>query len=147
MDVIKEKPALRKCLLVPISKTDLHQITSRFEDTKLWKLALAITCYAKATANEDGVFLVSIPGIANWIGRGKSTVYQQLEVMREHRFVEKPYAYPEKIRSEDSKRLTTQGLYHFIPPIKQKPADYYLIENNIDGLFEECFGCHGIKQR
>lgn len=146
MDVIREHAVCRQCPLVPISELDLHQITARFEDTNLWMLALAITCYAKATADEDGVFLVSIPCLANWIGRGKSTVYKQLETLREYRFVEKPYAYPEKIRSEDSKRVWVKGLYRFIPPINRKPMDYMLMDNDIQRLFEDCFWCHGIKQ-
>lgn len=54
--------------VVKINKQDVANINRRFDSKKTKLVALAMLCYAKAYANEDGEFNISLTSLSAWTG-------------------------------------------------------------------------------
>lgn len=67
---------------VRINQKDLAEITKRFDSKNSRLTALALLCYAKAFADSDGCFTISLSALAGWLqindGNLKSRVMPQL---------------------------------------------------------------------
>lgn len=59
---------LRGDIPIFINQSDIDAINMRFDKKNCKYLALAILCFAKATANSDGEVTVSTAGFGHWLG-------------------------------------------------------------------------------
>ncbi|MGN1014103.1 MAG: hypothetical protein ACI4PM_01960 [Butyricicoccus sp.] len=133
-----DKRPLRQKPMVGVSDAELRQIILRFDNTKTRRVALAILCYAKATMDEDGNFSISMTALANWLGYGRSALYEHMKELREYRFIEKQ-KQDGQIKSWNAKIKSKSGEYRLLIPVQKKVYDHVLRNNDIDELNKECF--------
>lgn len=124
---------------VNISSQDIKEITDRFDTPKTRKLALALLCYAKAFADRDNIFSISIVSLSNWVNLGMtqmSTAY--LKELQVFGFIEQVYPN-KKTYSWDSTVKSKSDMFVLKFKFSQS-GEYTLHDNDIDKLYQECFG-------
>lgn len=137
---MNDKRRLREDVSIKISHNDIKEITSRFDSKKTRKVALAILCYAKAAADRDNCFNLSVTALCSWIHVDYShTLSKTLHELSLFEYIDyntnkqnqKTYTWGRMTRSKSSK-------FKLLVPIYNGGA-YQLIDNDIDALFNECF--------
>lgn len=64
----REKSTTLESHIVKINKNDIENINRRFDSKKTKLVALAMLCYAKAHANKNGEFNISMTSLSSWTG-------------------------------------------------------------------------------
>lgn len=136
----RDKRRLRDDIPVRISEQDIYEITYRFDNEKVRKVALAILCYAKASANSDDRFTLSVESFCNWVGYKHSVMYEQyLKELQKMKYIEKMKKSNKQTFSWNRNVKTKASEYKILVSIANI-GKYQLHDNDIDALFAECFG-------
>nr|WP_297935275.1 hypothetical protein [uncultured Lachnoclostridium sp.] len=134
-----DKNRLRENTIVKISSHDLEEIKKRFDKPKTRKVALAFLCYAKAIANSDNEFNVSLLAFSNWLHLSYSSLRMTyLPELIFWGYLEKINASNKKIYAWDSKAKSNMQRFKFLVNFKNV-GEHQLVDNNIDVLYDECF--------
>ena len=134
-----DKVRLRENTAVMISSRDIEEIKKRFDNPKVRKVALAFLCYAKAAANSDNEFDVSLLAFSNWLHLSYSSV--RMTYLSEIIFLgylKKVTMSNKKIHAWDSKVRSNMQRFKFLVNFKNV-GEHQLADNNIDALYAECF--------
>ena len=135
----EDKRRLREDIIIRVSGKDLKEITDRFDNPKTRKVALAILCYAKAAADRDNCFDLSVVSFCSWLNMDYSFMLKTY--LRELQ----SFGYIRKMKTSERKTFSWNG------NVKSKSANFkllvnfnnsgehILVNNDIDALFEECF--------
>lgn len=134
-----DKNRLRENTIVKISSHDLEEIKKRFDRPKTRKVALALLCYAKAAANSDNEFVLSVLAFSNWLHISCNSVRTSyLPEIIFFGYLEKVSTPNKKIYAWDSKAKSKAQKFKLLVDFKNV-GEYQLIDNNIDVLYDECF--------
>lgn len=134
-----DKRPLRKDMLVYISEADINRITERFNNTRTQKIALALLCYAKAAADSDNCFDISVLLFSNWIGLDHTQLYRKyLKELQTFGYIELVDKNQNKTFSRSNKIKSKSARFKLLVPFKNL-GEYQLHGNDIDSLYNECF--------
>lgn len=135
-----DKRRLREDVTVKVSQSDLDEITSRFDSARTRKVALAMLCYAKAAADQDNCFDLSIESFCNWLGCGRSVMYDDyLRELQVFGYIDRnEYKKTKRIFSWEKNVKSKSANFKLLVPFNNS-GEYQLINNDIDALFDECF--------
>lgn len=128
----KPRP-LRENVTVHINDNDIAEIKARFAKKKIRTFALGMLAYAKCAADEDGVFDVSIVGMADWLGLTLSSVRRWLPILEENGFIQKITQ-----RKRKKKFRTPISKFKMLIPLVNEGA-YEIRENDITDLVDTVF--------
>lgn len=135
---LEDKHVLRGKTDIYISEEDIAQILSRFDSKNCKLLALAILCYAKATANSDGEIVISTVAFANWLKMQQSHISgRYIPELIDFEFMEK-LGDEETYFMWDKKTLSKNRRYKLKVPIVNEGI-YVLADNDIFALAREVF--------
>lgn len=124
---------------VNVSAQDIKEITDRFDSPKTRKTALALLCYAKAFADRDNCFSISVISLCNWVGIGKSQMYvAYLKELQAFDYIEQDHSKDRKIHSWDGNVKSQSDVFKLKVKFNQS-GEYQLRNNDIDKLYQECF--------
>lgn len=135
---LSDKQRLREKIEVRISETDINEIKKRFDSKNCRKLALALLCVAKVSADSENIFSVSVTSLANWIGVDPgncSTRY--ISELIDFDYIEKSnlpkvtYSWNGKVKSKSLTLKIKVPLFN--------NGNYILEDNNIKKLYSEIF--------
>ena len=84
-----DKHGLMQEVDIFVNQRDIEEIKSRFDKYNSRLVAFAFLCYAKRFADKDGMFRLSIVGVANWIGIDNSNVSKYVNEMVDFGYVKK----------------------------------------------------------
>ena len=135
-----DKRRLRGDEPVRISETDIKNITDRFDSVKARKVALALLCYAKAFADSDNQFQISIVSLCNWLRIGTTQMHTSyLKELQTFEYISRVQDADEKtIFSWDNVVKSKSGTYKLM--VKFVNAGKYELHNNdIEDLYHQCF--------
>ena len=135
-----DKRRLRGDEPVRISETDIKNITDRFDSVKARKVALALLCYAKAFADSDNQFQISIVSLCNWLRIGTTQMHTSyLKELQTFEYISRVQDADEKtIFSWDNVVKSKSGTYKLM--VKFVNAGKYELHNNdIEDLYHRCF--------
>lgn len=135
--VMQDKQRLKDNIAIYVSEDDVAQITRRFDNKNVRKLALALLCYAKANADRDGEFSISSVELGAWIGIDNSNILSRhLPELVDFGYIQKENSRPSFTwdKAEKYKHLTLKMLVPF-----NNRGEYALRENDIAELYKECF--------
>lgn len=131
--------------IIRVSKDDIEAIKARFDGKKVRKAALGLLCTAKAIADQDGIFPLSLVSFCNWVGIGSTQMCEKYmpELIM--------FEYVQKIQSEEQKTTSWKfqwagnsniksksNSYKILVPFKNE-GEYLLKHNDLDALYDECF--------
>lgn len=142
MDEQKNKQELRGDVPVRISKEDIDRIENLFDSTKSRRAALAMLCYAKATADDEGYYFLPVTSFANWIKQDYSYVSRHyMKEMKGVKFIEsnKRSKTDERIYTWEQKKRRQQKCNFRIRVPFNNTGSHVLVNNDIDTLYKECF--------
>lgn len=71
---LEDKKRLKDNVVIKINQNDISEIKKRFDGNNTRLLALALLCYAKANANQDGEFSISSVALSNWLGLNRGNL-------------------------------------------------------------------------
>lgn len=128
----KPRP-LRDGVVVYINDEDVSLIKALFHKPKIQTLALGLIAYAKAMADDEGVFDISIIGLADWLQLPRSSVNRWLDMMIDAGFVQKIF---QKKRSKKIRTPSTR--LQLLYPISLH-GRYPVRENAVVELASELF--------
>ena len=138
---MQDKQRLRDNVIVNVSEDDIRQIVRRFDNKNVRKLALALLCYAKATANRDGEFGISSVELGAWIGIDNSNIISRyLPELIDFGYVQREESKPSFSwdKTEKYKHLSLRMLVPF-----NNRGGHLLRDNDINELYTECFSDEG----
>ncbi len=134
-----DKIRLRENTAVMISSHDIEEIKKRFDRPKTRKIALAILCYAKASADSDNNFDLSIVSFSNWLQLNYNSVRTTyLPELMFFGYIRKLHSSGKKIYAWDGKVKTKSSRFKLLVSFKNS-GEYQLFDNNIDALYSKCF--------
>lgn len=123
--------------VVRISQSDIDEITRRFDSVPCRKTALGILCYAKVSADRDNEFNISALALSNWLHLYSSNMSSRyIKEMIDFEYIQKinstvTYSWDKNVKS-NSLNLK------ILVPIENK-GEHILVDNDIEGLFDEIF--------
>lgn len=136
-NAMKDKQRLRDNVIVHISDDDIENIVRRFDGKNVRKVALALLCCAKATADRDGEFCVSSVSLGAWVGIANSNIISRyLPELSDFGYVRKVESKAAFSWDKDDKYKQTH-LKMLVP--FSNTGEYVLEENDIHKLYKECF--------
>lgn len=135
---LSDKHRLRDKMEIRVSDADIDEIKKRFDSHNCKKLALAILCLAKASADNENKMLVSVTALSNWVGIAASNVSARCipELI--------DFEYISKVESNNKtyswdKYVKSKSLNLKIRVPIDNSGQYILNDNNIDELFSTIF--------
>lgn len=136
----RDKRRLREDVTVRISERDIQEITSRFDNDRIRRTALAILCYAKVTADKDNCFDMSIEMLCHWLGYSRTRVYESyLRELQVFDYIDRTeYKKENKTFSWNGNVKSKSANFKLLVPFNNN-GSHLLIDNDIDSLFNECF--------
>ena len=133
-----DKVLLRGSAPMWIGKSDVEEITKRF-DAKLVRCdALAMLCYSKAYANKHGEFTIPYRSLHAWVGGGSLTSHKN--AVRELIMFEylESLSQQDNVRRWNKKQVADGVVYRLVVPISNQ-KDHLLNGNDIWGLYRSVF--------
>lgn len=124
---------IRRGEKVMICQGELLDIKDRFRKPKMRLLALGLLAYAKAMADDNGVFDISIVGLNDWLGLNLSSTNRWLKVMEEEGFIERI-----PVRKRAKRMRTPITKMRMLMPY-QLCGMYEISENDVFGLADIWF--------
>lgn len=122
---------------VHISNDDIAIIKECFDTYNEQIVALAVLCYAKAYADEDGTFKLSQRLLGHWIGMNKKTVHKYLQNLENMEYI--TLCETGEINSWYHKTVVSQmNSYKFNVPVMNE-GEFSLDDNNIKAFYELLF--------
>lgn len=136
----EDKRRLREDVVIRVSAKDLKEITDRFDNSKTRKVALAILCYAKAAADRNNCFDLSILSFCSWLHMEYSFMHKSyLKELQNFEYIERIRKTPsKKVYSWNGNMKSKSSNFKLLVKFNNS-GDYQLIDNDIDTLFRECF--------
>lgn len=136
----KDKRRLREDVTVRISERDIEEITSRFDNDRIRRTALAILCYAKVAADKDNCFDMSIEMLCHWLGYSRTRVYESyLRELQVFDYIDRTeYKKENTTRSWNGNVKSKSANIKLLVPFNNS-GSHQLIDNDIDTLYDECF--------
>lgn len=135
---LSDKHRLRDKMEIRVSDADIDEIKKRFDSQNCRKLALAILCLAKASADNENKMLVSVTALSNWVGIAASNVSARcipelidFEYISKVESNNKTYSWDKNVKS---KSLNLK----ICVPIENS-GQYILNDNNIGELYSTIF--------
>lgn len=129
---------------IRISEKDVNRIVRLFDSKKARMLALALLCFAKAHANRDGVFNVSISALADWIGVSRTSItVDYLPELITLGYIEKidtPQPVTRWHKGKEYRTARYRSTRLKINASLYNAGKFELNHNDISGLYEEIFG-------
>lgn len=135
-----DKRRLREDVTVRISKKDINEITDRFDSLKTRKIALALLCYAKATADSDNCFDISVQSFCNWLHVDYSRMLRAyLKELQTFKYIERvSKTNSKKVYAWDGNAKSQSSNFKMLVSFNNS-GEYILKNNDIESLFNECF--------
>lgn len=134
---LADKHRLRGKTEVWISESDIEEITKRFDSKNCRKLALAILCIAKVSADNENSFSAPVTALSNWVQIDAGSCSKRyLPEMIDFGYISKLDS--EKVYSWKGKAKSTSSQFTILVPIDGCKG-HLLKENNISGLYDEIF--------
>lgn len=123
--------------IVRISQSDIDEITRRFDSIQCRKVALAMLCYAKVSADRDNEFNISALALSNWLNINRGNMSgRYIKELIDFDYIKK--IETSKTYSWDSNVKSNTMNLKILVPIENK-GDYVLVKNNIENLYNEIF--------
>ena len=123
--------------IVRISQMDINEIIRRFDSVQCRKVALAILCYAKVSADRDNEFNISALALSNWLNINRGNMSgRYIKELIDFEYIKKTDV--SKTYSWDSNVKSNTMTLKILVPI-ENTGDYILSKNNIEGLYNEIF--------
>ena len=126
---------------IKINKNDVKNINKRFDNKNTKLVALAVLCYAKAFANEDGEFSLTSVGLSSWLNINRQSIRKKyIKELIEYEFVSE-VSKPERIKNKNDwgKPYEEQSTRYKINMPLNNSGDFVLRNNEIGKLFSEVF--------
>lgn len=126
--------------VIYINDNDISEITRRFDRKAYRRTALAMLCYAKAVADRNNRFYLSMTQMGFWLGYPKTNMSNRyIKALTDFAYVKKlnnnkKWVLGKKVVPNKSKCLQIEIL---VPT--ENYGDYMLVNNDIDGLYSEIF--------
>lgn len=134
-----DKRPLRKDVQVYVSRADIERINERFDNTRTQKIALALLCYAKAAADSDNCFDISVLSFSNWMNIDQTQLYRKyLKELQTFEYIEPVDKNKKNTFSWNKKIKSKSARFKMLVPLRNK-GEYELTGNDIDTLYNECF--------
>lgn len=135
---LKDTKPLRSDSNIKISESDVYTIIKLFDKKSTRLVALAMLCYAKAFAEKNGEFVLSVSALANWIGMSNSNISDRIlpELIN--------FGYIEKVERKDTTFTWNKTVkikasrFKMLVPVFNS-GKYYLHDNNITELYDIIF--------
>lgn len=122
---------------VYISDSDITAIKERFDTYNEQILALAVLCYAKAYASDDGTFKLSQRLLGHWIGMNKKTVHKYLERLENMGYIS--LYEPGEVSSWYQKTVVSQlNTYQLNVPYTND-GEIVFDDNDVKSLYDQLF--------
>ena len=131
---------LRGDVTVRISEADIQEIVNRFDKTKVRKVALAVLCYAKVTADEHNQFVMSVAGLSNWLGYNYNFMLERyLPELAKLGYIDRVIrnAPKKSSRFQTNPRVRPSTYQIFVP--HNNAGKFRLHNNDINTLYQDCF--------
>lgn len=123
--------------VVRINQNDIDEITRRFDSVQCRKVALAILCYAKASADRDNEFNISALALSNWLNTNHSNMCNRaIKELIDFEYISKVNSV--KTYSWDNNVKSNTLAIKILVPIENK-GEYTLNKNNIEELYNKIF--------
>lgn len=126
--------------VIYINDNDIAEITKRFDRKSERRTALAMLCYAKATADKHNRFYLSMSQMGGWLNYAKTNMSNRyMKALTDYKYIKKldnnkKWVLGKKVVPNKSKCLQIEMLV----PIENH-GDYMLVGNDIDRLYSEIF--------
>lgn len=134
-----DKRKLRDHTVIRISDNDIKAITARFDSKRARKAALAILCYAKACADSDNEFDLSLLSFCNWLNVEYTSFTRNiLQELQMFEYIERCKAGDEQIFSWNDNVKSKASKWKILVNCDNK-GGHILQDNDIDTLYEDCF--------
>lgn len=140
--VMEDNTKLRGEIPIYITQQDIDEINARFDKKTCKYVALAVLCYAKATANTDKEVVVSTAGFAHWLGMQQQNISTRyLPELCDFKYIEKIDDEEIYFSWDKSKPLSKNRRYKVKVTLENKPerAIYELRNNDINALCRVAF--------
>lgn len=132
-----EKPLRGNETVVKISRNDINEIIRRFDNEKVRKIALAILCYAKVSADRNGEFNISALSLSNWLKINYGNMCSRyFKEMIDFEYIQKVCGSSTFTWNKNTKS-TTLRLKLLVPV--ENDGEFVLNGNDIDGLYNDVF--------
>lgn len=135
---LSDKHRLRGKTEIRVSDADIEEIKKRFDSQNCRKLALAILCLAKASADSENKMLVSVTALSNWVGIAASNISARCipELI--------DFEYISKVENDNktyswNKNVKSKSLNLIIHVPIENLGQYILNDNNISELYSTVF--------
>lgn len=124
---------------ISISRTELDDICERFDKESTRFIAFCILCYVKSKKIKNGIFSISLNGLANWSGVGYSNLYRNIlpELIN--------FQYLELVKKGDLKkglvgtrnRLFQKANTYKLVPLMDDDGEFKILDDrNIKDVFD-----------
>lgn len=132
-----EKPLRGNETVVKISQNDINEIIRRFDSIQCRKVALAILCYAKVSADRDNEFNISALALSNWLKINYGNMCSRyFKEMIDFEYIQKVCGSPTFTWNKNTKSTTLR--LKLLVPVKND-GEFVLNGNDIDGLYNDVF--------
>ena len=121
-----------------VSKEDVDNILVRFTTYNSKLCALGILLFAKAHADEDGVFTFSQGDFAKWVGMQQPHVSKCLDELELFDYVEKIYSSGDQTFAWNGRVIGKRIKYKLKVPYANE-GEYLLSNNDVRGLYNIIF--------
>lgn len=132
-----EKPLRGNETVVKISQNDINEIIRRFDSIQCRKVALAILCHAKVSADRDNEFNISALALSNWLKINYGNMCSRyFKEMIDFEYIQKVCGSPTFTWNKNTKSTTLR--LKLLVPVKND-GEFVLNGNDIDGLYNDVF--------
>lgn len=139
LQAAQDKIKLRENVTVKISEEDVKEIKRRFDTKNTKLLALALLCYAKACADKDKTFSVSLSAVAQWTGINYSRIISNyFPQLVKFEYIEKNKSISHYSWDSKNKHPYSKTNLKFLCNTANN-GKYELKENNINELYSVIF--------
>lgn len=124
---------------IRVSKSDIKEITDRFDRKNTRLCALGLLCYAKQFADQNNEFELPYTAFGNWVGIAYNNIYTRYMPELEYFGYVKKYGKVNKAtnRSKGEVRSKSPRFTILVPIVNE--GEYVVENNNIIELYEKIF--------
>lgn len=134
------RPLRGKCE-VRISREDIQQIDRHFDSRVTKRVALAMLCYAKATADKNGDMQISSNALGTWVGISPANLRgKYLKELCDFEYVLNVTKDHERKKWRNGGAAVQTSNWYRINVPYENTGEWVLDGNDINGLFKSVYG-------
>ena len=131
---LEDKLRLKDNIQIKINNGDIEEIKRRFDTKNTRLVALSLLCYAKAHADRDKLFSISLKALSCWIG----ITAQNLSTRYIKELYDFGYLDINRTTFKYDYKTVKQNIYKLKVDIHNN-GNYLLVDNNIMDLYSKIF--------